>query len=91
MRSSDAQDSTGPKTLADLAVNTGGRVFPADAAPDAIWNDLKTIESEMRNQYRLVYTPANLKHDGSYHEIDLQPPDRVDRFDVRSGYYAPAR
>lgn len=86
--SSDAEGSTGPKTLADLAVNTGGCVFPANDTPDAIWNDLKTIESEMRNQYRLVYTPANLKHDGAFHSIELQMPDRVDQVEVRSGYFA---
>lgn len=83
-----AEHSTGPKTLADLAANTGGRVFPANETPDAIWDDLKLIESEMRNQYRLVYTPANVKHDGTFHSIELQLPDRVDRFDVRSGYFA---
>lgn len=86
--SSDAENSTGPKTLADLAVNTGGRVFPGDGTPDAVWNGLKTIESEMRNQYRLVYTPANLKHDGAFHSIELQMPDRVDQVEVRSGYFA---
>src|SRR6185503_19253447 len=86
--SSDAKSSTGPKTLADLAANTGGQVFPADESPDAIGNDLKTIESEMRNQYRLIYTPASLKHDGSFHSIELQLPDRVDKLEVRSGYFA---
>ena len=44
---------------------------------------------EMRNQYRLVYNPAELKHDGAFHEIELQPPDRVSRVAVRSGYFAP--
>ena len=86
--SNNAEHSTGPKTLADLATNTGGRVFPANETPDAIWNDLKTIESEMRNQYRLVYTPANLKHDGTFHSIELQLPDRVEKVEVRSGYFA---
>ena len=81
--------STGPKLLADLASKTGGRVFPADDTEDAIWSDLRTIESEMRDQYRLVYSPASLKHDGSFHEIELQPPERVARIEVRSGYYAP--
>jgi VWFA-related protein len=85
------QYSTGPKLLAELAAKTGGRVFPADESEDAIWRDLTTIESEMRNQYRLVYNPASLKHDGSFHAIELQPPDRVHRIEIRSGYYAPAR
>lgn len=83
--------STGPALLAELASKTGGRVFRADDSDDAIWSDLKTIESEMRNQYRLVYNPASLNHDGSFHQVELQPPDRVSRLDVRSGYYAPVR
>ena len=86
--SSEAPDSIGPKTLAGLATNTGGRVFPANETPDAIWNDLKTIESEMRNQYRLVYTPSNVRHDGTFHSIELQMPDRVGELEVRSGYFA---
>jgi Ca-activated chloride channel family protein len=86
--SRDFEYSTGPKTLADLASNTGGRVFPGNESSDAIWNDLKTIESEMRNQYRIVYTPANVRHDGKFHSIELQMPDRVYQFKVRSGYFA---
>jgi Ca-activated chloride channel homolog len=88
IQSNDARNSTGPRTLADLAAHTGGRVFPADDTPETIQNDLSTIESEMRNQYRLVYTPANLRHDGAFHSIELQMPDRVDRVEVRSGYFA---
>ncbi len=83
--------STGPKTLADLATKTGGAVFAADDSDAAIENDLRSIDAQMRNQYRLVYNPANLKHDGSFHEIEVQPPDRVSRIDVRSGYYAPVQ
>ena len=86
--SKDAYNSSGPKTLADLATNTGGRVFPANGAPDQILDDLNTIESEMRNQYRLVYTPESLKHDGKFHSIELQMPDRVKQVEVRSGYFA---
>jgi Ca-activated chloride channel family protein len=83
--------ATGAKLLADLASKTGGRVFLADVAEESIWNDLRTIESEMRNQYRVVYNPANLKHDGAFHQIELQPPDGVSKIEVRSGYYAPVR
>jgi VWFA-related protein len=83
--------SPGPSTLADLAAKTGGRVFRADASDDAIDNDLRIIESEMRNQYRLVYHPAQFKHDGAFHSIELQLPDRASRIEVRSGYFAPER
>ncbi len=86
-----AQDhaSTGPKALRELASKTGGHVFLVDEKEAVTWTDLKTIESEMRNQYRLVYNAANFKHDGAFHEIELQPPDRVGRLEVRSGYFAP--
>jgi VWFA-related protein len=83
--------SPGPKTLADLAAKSGGRVFRADDTDDAIWKELEVIESEMRNQYRLVYNPAQLKHDGAFHSIELQLPDRVSRIEVRPGYFAPER
>lgn len=88
-RSAD-RDSTGPATLADLALKSGGRVFPADDSEEAILNDLKLIEVDLRNEYRLIYRPAALKHDGSFHRIELQLPDRVSSVQVRSGYYAPA-
>ena len=48
------------------------------------------VEADLRNQYRLVYRPADLKHDGSFHRIALIPPPRVDHLTIRSGYYAPA-
>jgi Ca-activated chloride channel family protein len=83
--------STGARLLADLTSQSGGRVFLADDTEEGIWNDLQAIESEIRNQYRLVYNPANLKHDGAFHQIELQPPDRVSHIEVRSGYYAPVR
>ena len=83
--------STGPKALAELTEKTGGRVFVYDSTEGEIDIDLKTIESEVRNQYRLVYAPAGFKHDGSFHRIELQLPDRVSRFQVRTGYYSPAQ
>ncbi|MGD0737753.1 MAG: VWA domain-containing protein [Terracidiphilus sp.] len=89
---SDSEDnSSGRRHLADLASKTGGQVFLADENEDAIWRDLQAIEAAMRNQYRLVYNPANMKHDGSFHQVELQPPDRVNKLDVRTGYYAPIR
>jgi Ca-activated chloride channel family protein len=77
--------------LAELAAQTGGRVFFDDDSEEIIDNDLHTIEADLRNQYRLVYKPAELKRDGSYHRIELKGPERVDSIVVRSGYYAPGR
>jgi Ca-activated chloride channel homolog len=88
LRPAPGQTSTGPQVLRQLADRTGGRVFALDDGED-IRHDLEMVEAEMRNQYRLVYTPVNLEHDGSFHRIEIQPPDRVSRVEVGSGYYAP--
>jgi VWFA-related protein len=78
------------ETLAELAAKTGGRVFHDSGSEAEIYEDLRTIEADLRNQYRLVYKAASLRHDGSFHRIELKAPKRVDRITVRSGYYAPA-
>ncbi len=82
--------SSGPGTLAELASKTGGRVFVSDGNEAGISDDLRIIEEDLLNQYRLVYKPADLRHDGSFHRINLITPKRVRRITVRSGYYAPA-
>ncbi len=79
----------GAETLSELAAKTGGRVFHDNGSEADIYEDLRTIEADLRNQYRLVYRPAGLKHDGSFHRIELKAPERVDRITIRSGYYAP--
>ena len=86
----ESRFSDGPKTLTQLASQTGGRVFKNEGSDEAIYDDLRTIEADLRDQYRLVYKPAELRHDGSFHRIQLKAPERVERLDVRSGYYAPA-
>jgi len=84
---SPSLSSTGPRALADLAAQTGGRVFSGDDSESAIDEDLRTIEADLRNQYRIIYNPAELKHDGSFHRIDLKAPERVESVSIRSGYY----
>ncbi len=81
--------STGSQTLRSLATQTGGQVFAADQTPETILSDLKIIESETRNQYRIVYNPAAFRHDGKFRTIQLHLPDRVAGVVVRSGYLAP--
>lgn len=86
---SASRSSDGPKTLAQLASQTGGRVFAADESDAAIYEDLRTIEADLRDQYRLIYKPVDLKHNGAFHRIALKGPERVESMIVRSGYYAP--
>ena len=83
--------STGAKTLAELAAKTGGRVFHDDDSDAGIYDDLRIIEADLRNQYRLVYKPAELRHDGSFHRIEMKAPERVESIVIRAGYYAPVR
>ena len=85
----ESRFSDGPKTLAQLASETGGRVFKDEDSDAAIYDDLRTIEADLHDQYRLVYRPAELKRDGSFHRIQLKGPGRVETIAVRSGYYAP--
>jgi Ca-activated chloride channel homolog len=85
----ESRFSDGPKTLAQLASQTGGRVFKNEGSDEAIYDDLRTIEADLRDQYRLVYKPAELRHDGSFHRIQLKGPERVESIVVREGYYAP--
>ncbi len=82
--------ASGPTTLNELTSQTGGRVFRDDESETAIYEDLRIIEADLRNQYRLVYRPAELKHNGSFHRIELRYPQRVGKIAIRSGYYAPA-
>jgi len=82
--------ATGPAILAALTSQTGGRVFRDDDSAAEIDADLRTIEADLRNQYRLIYKPADVRRDGSFHRIQLTPPPRVDTVTIRSGYYAPA-
>ncbi len=85
--------SPGPRNLTRLTSETGGRVFHLDDSDAGIYKDLSTIDSDLRNQYWMVYRPAELKHDGLFHQIYVGisgPTDNIN-IDVRSGYYAPDR
>ena len=90
--SSNAHDGAfhpGTATLAQLTKQTGGAVFHDDDPAADIFTDLHTIEANLRNQYRVVFRPADLAHDGAFHPIVLATPDRVATLTIRSGYYAP--
>ncbi|HTH53449.1 MAG TPA: VWA domain-containing protein [Edaphobacter sp.] len=87
---SPGSTTDGLRNLAELVRQTGGRLFHDDDSQSEIV-DLRAIESDLRNQYHLIYNPATLQHDGVFHRITLLGPDRVNRITVRSGYYAPSR
>jgi Ca-activated chloride channel family protein len=82
-------DAVGAKMLAELTRETGGRLFYDDDLQSEIDKNLRSIEANLRTQYRLIYRPQELKRDGSFHRIELKTPLRVESVTIRSGYFSP--
>jgi len=77
--------------LADLSEQTGGRDYVVET-PEMLPDAMARIGVEMRNQYRIEYTPTNARHIGTYHRlgIELSPPPGLPPLTVRTraGHYA---
>jgi len=80
------------KSLAELAEETGGRMFPVgnvNQVPEAI----AKITIALHDQYVLGYTPNNSENDGKYRKVKVKvvaPPDSPPlHTSWRPGYYAP--
>lgn len=89
-----AAELAGPKLLAGIAAQTGGRAFGASKMED-LPEIAARIGVELRNQYVLAYTPTDQKKDGKYRKVvvKLKQPEGMPSLKARwrSGYYAPAR
>jgi len=83
--------STGPATLAEVAAQTGGRVFHGEDGDPQIADDMRMMESDLRSQYRLVFKPPQVFHDGTFHRVELAAPSRPITIRTLTGYYAPVR
>ena len=89
-RSRTPEEAAGPGLLNDLAEQSGGRHYPADA------NELPDIAAkigmELRNRYVLGYSPKAEMRDGRYHrvEVKLNPPRGLPKLTAhwRQGYFA---
>jgi Ca-activated chloride channel family protein len=83
---------TGPKLLAQLAEQTGGRAYGASEFSQ-LPGIAEKIAIELRNQYVLAYYPANSSHDGKYRrvEVKIHAPQGLPELKARwrLGYYAP--
>jgi VWFA-related protein len=85
------EEISGPRLLAEIAEQTGGRVF---AATDS--NDLPSVATrigiELRNQYVLAYSPKSVNKDGKYRRVQVlvtEPPVISNlKLHWRLGYYA---
>src|SRR5436853_4902371 len=74
--------------LRRLSEETGGRAyFPR--GPDELLDNFRQIESELRSQYLVAYSPLNGAKDGHFRRIEVRLASRPDaRVIHRRGYYA---
>jgi len=78
----------GDKVMQELADETGGTAFfPPNVEDMAV--SFSSIETELRSQYELDYTPAEFKTDGSFRTIYLYCNNRGYHVHARKGYFAP--
>jgi VWFA-related protein len=78
------------RDLRQLAVRTGGRVYPVSALTDlsAIY---KQVADDLRSQYSISYYPSNEAHDGRWRSIRVEVARPNSSVRARSGYWAPGR
>jgi Ca-activated chloride channel family protein len=83
--------SHGDKILERIADATGGRAFFPFQITE-VSNAFSEIQNELRSQYALAYTPADLAPNGQYHSIEILAQNRKGlRVRSRHGYFAPTK
>jgi len=75
----------GKKILEQISKLTGGRLFEV-SKKESVDKIYAEIEEELRNQYRLGYTPAKDSSPG-YHKILLSTYNKDFKVQARDGYY----
>ncbi len=82
---------SGDKVLERIADATGGRAFFPFQLND-VANAFVEIQDELRSQYALSYSPADLRMDGRFHTIEILAQNHKGlRVRSRRGYYAQTR
>jgi len=77
----------GKKILDRITGETGGRMFEESKKQDFA-NIYNQIADELRQQYRLGFTPDKAIMDDGYHTVDLTVPKKKDlKIQTRDGYY----
>lgn len=86
-----AAEVNGPRLLAEISEQTGGRALAATSLRD-LPGIAERIGLELRNQYLLAYSPSMRAKDGKYHrvQVNLLKPDELPALKARwrLGYYA---
>jgi VWFA-related protein len=88
------EEVSGPRLLAEIAEQTGGRAFSATSGRD-LPSVATRIGIELRNQYVLAYQPSNGEKDGKFRRVEVRVNPQPGLPDLkahwRQGYYAPGR
>ncbi|MGA7854547.1 MAG: VWA domain-containing protein [Candidatus Acidiferrales bacterium] len=79
----------GDKVLEEFADQSGGRVFYPYKVDD-LAQSFVDIGTELRSQYFIAYSPANVQSTGQYHKIEVQTDRKGLNVRTRKGYYATA-
>src|ERR1019366_7095186 len=66
-----AEEVSGPRLLARIADQTGGRAFGASQFSQ-LPGIAEKIAIELRNQYVLAYAPTNNERDGKYRKVEVK-------------------
>jgi Ca-activated chloride channel family protein len=87
-----AEQVSGPRLLAQIADQTGGRAFGASEFSQ-LPGIAEKIAIELRNQYVLAYSPTNSERDGKYRKVEVKMGQQKGlpalKARWRLGYYAP--
>jgi VWFA-related protein len=78
----------GDDVLTQMAAETGGQAF-FPASVEKMSESFHSIETELRSQYALTYTPADFKENGAFRPIYLFCNDRHYQVRAKKGYFAP--
>jgi VWFA-related protein len=87
-RSPQQDRPDGKKILDQISRMTGGRLFET-SKKDTVDKIYAEIDEELRNQYRLGYTPPK-DLDAGYHRIHLATTNKDLKVQARDGYYSTA-
>ena len=68
----------------EVATKRGVRLY----ARSEIRARVTEIETELRHHYSLAYSPRIVRHDGSWHAIEVRVRQPGARVNARRGYYA---
>lgn len=76
----------GSASIRKLARETGGCTIQVKSV-EQIGEAFEKIAGELRSQYLLVYSPLNLRHDGSFRRIHVKVRGHSYLVRTRTGYY----